>query len=134
MSEKGEEILVVDDNEANARLMTFLLQHEGYRAHVAGSGRAAREFLATRVPTLVLMDIQLPDTDGLSLTRELRQDPRLAGVFVVALTAFAMKGDEERMLEAGCDAYLTKPISTREFPSQLGEFLARAELRRGGAR
>lgn len=117
-------ILVVEDNPANMKLAAFLLEKEGHevlRAADAAEGlRLARE----RRAELVLMDIQLPGMDGLEATRRLKADPATAAIPVIALTAFAMKGDEERMRAAGCDGYISKPIDYRLFLAEVAQRLA----------
>ncbi len=124
-------ILIVDDNPANMRLVSFLLSSKGYDVATAMSAGEAIDAIRDRVPALILMDIQLPGTDGLTLTRTLRADPKTADVVIVAVTAYAMKGDEEKAFEAGCDAYVTKPIDTRALPGRIAEYLANG---RKGAR
>ncbi len=120
----NESILVVDDNAQNTRLVSFLLSSRGYAVKSAGSADEALAALALEVPRLILMDLQLPGMDGLTLTRQLKADPRTRDTFIVAFTAYAMKGDEARAFEAGCDAYITKPIDTRTLPTKIAEFLA----------
>jgi two-component system cell cycle response regulator DivK len=119
-----KQVLVVEDNPANMKLATLLLEHAGYgvlQAENAADGMAlARE----RHPDLILMDIQLPGMDGLEATRLIKADAALQGIKVVALTAFAMKSDEQRMLAAGCDAYIAKPIQYREFLAEVARLLA----------
>jgi PAS domain S-box-containing protein len=119
----GEKVLIVDDNQANAKLVRLLLENEGYEVRTAADAPDAVDALRKFTPRLVLMDIQLPGMDGLELTRRLKADPATAGIVVVALTAYAMKGDEERARAAGCDAYLTKPIDTRTFPATIRRLL-----------
>jgi two-component system cell cycle response regulator DivK len=120
----NESILVVDDNPANCRLASFLLASKGYKVRTAASADEALAALAEEVPRLILMDLQLPGMDGLTLTRRLKSDPRTRDTLIVAVTAYAMKGDEARAREAGCDAYITKPIDTRTLPLQIAEYLA----------
>ena len=124
-------ILVVEDNEANQLLARAVLELEGFTVEVAGSAIEAREALRDGAPALILMDIQLPGEDGLSLTRTLKADPATAAIPVVALTAHAMTGDREVALEAGCAGYIAKPIDTRTFGFEVRQFLARAEARTG---
>ena len=119
----GETVLIVDDNPANLKLVRVILAGAGYDVHVAADAEEAMDVLARVRPKLVLMDIQLPGVDGLELTRRLRADPRWADLTIVGLTAYAMKGDEERALAAGCDGYVTKPIDTRRFAGQVAEIL-----------
>jgi diguanylate cyclase (GGDEF)-like protein/PAS domain S-box-containing protein len=121
-------ILIVDDNATNLKLAASVLELEGFSVDQAGDAEQALAYLAATVPDLILMDIALPGMDGLSLTRQLKQDERLAHIPVVALTAFAMKGDEEKAREAGCAGYLTKPIDTREFGRQVSQYLAPAPV------
>jgi two-component system, cell cycle response regulator DivK len=112
----GDPILVVDDNAVNATLLCYLLMEEGYDVRSASDAREVLATLEQFQPKLIMMDLQLPGMDGLELTRQLKADPRRRHTIIVALTAYAMKGDEERAREAGCDAYVTKPIDTRTLP------------------
>jgi two-component system cell cycle response regulator len=123
MTEKMH-VLVVDDNQVNLKLVRVLLTSFGYEAHTAENAEQAVELLKTLQPDLILMDIQLPGMDGLALTRQLKADPRFAQVPIVALTAYAMKGDDARALAAGCAGYITKPIDTRIFLTRIAGFLA----------
>jgi CheY-like chemotaxis protein len=116
-------ILVVEDNEANRLLASAVLEREGYRVELAANSEEALERLSAQAPDLILMDVQLPGQDGLSLTRQLKTDSRTASIPVVALTALAMMGDRERTLEAGCSGYISKPINTRTFAAEVGRFL-----------
>lgn len=106
----GEPILVVEDNDINARLVTFLLSSGGYDVRNAGDAQEALRLLESFHPRLILMDLQLPRMDGYELTRRLKADPATRDILVVALTAHAMSGDEQKALGAGCDGYFTKPI------------------------
>lgn len=117
-------ILIVDDNATNLKLASEVLEMEGYLLLRATDAEQALDILEDTVPDLILMDIALPGMDGLSLTRQLKRISRLAGVRIVALSAFAMKGDEARALAVGCDGYITKPIDTRRFPGQIRSYLA----------
>jgi two-component system cell cycle response regulator DivK len=108
-------ILVVEDNPANLKLATLLLENAGYTVLAAGDGETGIRLAGERLPDLVLMDIQMPGIDGLEATRRLRADPATARLRIVALTALAMKGDEERILAAGCDGYIAKPFRPAEF-------------------
>lgn len=121
-------ILIVDDNPTNRRLAASVLALEGYAVDQAQDAEHAQAYLASIVPDLILMDIALPGMDGLSLTRRIKSDPRLRDIPVVALTAFAMKGDEQKARDAGCVGYLTKPIDTREFAHQVAEFFIAAPM------
>jgi two-component system, cell cycle response regulator DivK len=106
----GELILVIDDRELNLKLLRIVLERRGYRVTGAASAREARACVRAERPRLILMDVDLPDTDGLQLTREFKADPDLGGVPIVAVTARAMKGDQELSLAAGCDGYMSNPI------------------------
>jgi two-component system, cell cycle response regulator DivK len=119
----AEPILVVDDNAANAALMAFLLQTSGYDVRVATDANEALALLEQFQPRLIMMDLQLPGMDGLELTRRLKADHKTRHIVIVALTAYAMKGDEQRAREAGCDDYVTKPIDTRTLPAIVSEHL-----------
>jgi CheY-like chemotaxis protein len=121
----GEPILIVDDTPVNLKLTRMLLEYEGYQVRTAASAEEALELLETFHPRLILADIQLPGIDGLEMTRRIKSDPRHPGVLVVALTAYAMKGDKDKAIEAGCDGYITKPIDTRVLGSRLREYLDR---------
>lgn len=119
-------ILVVDDNLLNRKLALHLLEMEGYEVLQCADAEEVLELLAHDAPPdLILMDIALPGMDGLTLTSQLRTEPRFADVPIVAMTAFAMRGDEERARRAGCEGYITKPIDTRRLPQQVEEFLQR---------
>ncbi len=120
----GEPILVIDDNTESLKLARVLLELEGYQVHTARNAEEALALLQESRPRLVLMDLQLPGMDGLELTRRLKVDPAYTDVLVVALTAYAMKGDEQKALEAGCDGYIPKPIDTRTLPRLLARYLA----------
>jgi len=118
-----ESILIVDDNEMNLKLLRWLLEKNGYEVHTAGDAKTARASVRAVRPRLVLMDIQLPDIDGLQLTREFKADPDLRDIPVVAVTSYAMKGDRQKSVDAGCDGYITKPIDTRQFPLDIEKYL-----------
>jgi CheY-like chemotaxis protein len=122
----GKSVLIVDDTPANLKLARVLLTAEGYDVHVAADADEALRVLGERRPDLILMDIQLPGMDGLELTRRIKADARTRRVVIVAMTSYAMKGDEEKALAAGCDGYVTKPIDTRALPGTLAAILARA--------
>lgn len=117
-------VLVVEDNEANQLLTRAVLEREGYEVEVAGAGDEALEQLARRMPSLILMDIQLPGEDGLSLTRRLKAGPATANIPIIALTAHAMRGDSQATIDAGCAGYIAKPIDTTAFGAQIREILA----------
>ncbi len=116
-------ILVVDDNDAGLLLACSVLQMDGFQIDSAGSAPEVLKRLRARLPDLILMDVQLPGQDGLSLTRELKADPVTAAIPIVALTAHAMAGDQEQALAAGCSGYISKPIDTRTFGAQVKAFL-----------
>jgi CheY-like chemotaxis protein len=116
-------ILIVDDNPVNLKLASDILEMEGYTVVKADDAEAAQVMLKDIIPDLILMDIALPGMDGLTLTRMLKAEARLKHVPVIALTAFAMKGDEQKAFEAGCDGYITKPIDTRKLPQLIVELL-----------
>ena len=121
----GERILIVDDNPVNLKLARVLLTGEGYQVRTAADAEEALEVLHQFKPRLILMDIQLPGMDGLTLTRRLKADPATKDAIILGLTAYAMKGDEERVLGAGCDGYVPKPINTRTFPGVVTKYLNR---------
>ncbi len=129
----GERILLVEDNPLNLKLARTLLEFEGYEVLSAEDGRQALALVAQHVPALALIDIQLPGMDGLELVRRLRADPRTQGLIIVALTAYAMKGDEERFLASGCDAYFSKPLDQATFGQRVGELLATRPRKEGSA-
>ena len=121
----SESILIVDDNAVNAKLLSFVLARAGYVVRVAADATEALEVLESFRPRLILMDLQLPGMDGFDLTRMIKGKPGGADIVVVALTAYAMKGDDERARAAGCDGYITKPIDTRTLSGLVAEHLAR---------
>jgi two-component system, cell cycle response regulator DivK len=123
----GNRILVVEDNERNLKLVRDVLQYAGYDVIAASSGEQGVALAKERVPDLVLMDLQLPIMDGTEALRLLRNDPLTREIPVVAVTAFAMKDDRERALDAGFDSYIEKPISVRTLPDQVRRFLDRKE-------
>ncbi len=127
----GETVLVVEDNPINLKLVSATLSHDGYVVCSAANASEALAFLARQRPALILMDLHLPGMSGLELTRQLRADPATRDLLIVAVTAAAMKGDEERARAAGCDGYLTKPIDVRSFGATIAGFLSRG---RGVAR
>jgi CheY-like chemotaxis protein len=122
-------ILIVDDNPTNLKLARVALESEGYSVVTASDAPTALRVLEQWRPAIVLMDLQLPGMDGLELTRALRNDPRWEGTWIVALTAFAMKGDEQKALEAGCDGYLTKPLDLNTFSALIGRLSSSARRR-----
>jgi CheY-like chemotaxis protein len=123
---KGLHILIVEDNPTNLLLIKAVLERSGCRLSIAGSAEEVIHSIANEPPDAILMDIQLPGLDGLSLTRQLKAAPATRHIPVVALTAHAMKDDRERAFSAGCDGYLTKPISVRTFSHELAVILQTA--------
>ena len=119
----GERILVVEDNPLNLELTRALLEKLGYAVLVAGTGEEGIECAKSELPHLILMDLNLPGIDGLAATAALKAEPTTCHIPVVALTAHAMKGDDERVRSAGCDGYLAKPIDTRSFPMVVASYL-----------
>ncbi|HTB64069.1 MAG TPA: response regulator [Opitutales bacterium] len=119
----GKTILVVEDNAQNRELVADLLALSGVRVLLAEDAEAGLEIAAQEVVDLILMDVSLPRMDGLEAARRLKSSPVTARLPVIALTAHAMKGDKERIMAAGCDGYLTKPIDTRTFTSSVAQFL-----------
>jgi two-component system cell cycle response regulator DivK len=117
-------VLVVEDNELNMKLFHDLLVAQGHLVLQTGDGLAALDLARAHRPDLILMDIQLPAISGLEVTRWLKEDANLADIPVIAVTAYAMKGDEQRILDGGCEAYLSKPISVSGFLELIGRFLA----------
>ena len=118
-----EKILVIEDNALNLKLVRSLLMLEDYEVLEADNAETGIQLAKEQLPDLILMDIQLPGMDGLSATRQLKADPDVTGIPVVALTAYAMLGDEQKALEAGCVGYIAKPLDTREFPALIARFL-----------
>jgi CheY-like chemotaxis protein len=116
-------ILVVDDNIDNLTLTQVLLEGEGFEVRLAEDAETALQALQNCRPCLILMDIQLPGMDGLELTRRLRQDSSLRDVIIVALSAYAMKSDEDNARAVGCDGYISKPIDTRTFARTVRGYL-----------
>lgn len=116
-------VLIVEDNELNMKLFNDLLEAHGYVTLKTANGIEAIELARQHRPDLILMDIQLPEVSGLEVTKWLKDDEDLRAIPVVAITAFAMKGDEERILAAGCESYLSKPISVAKFLATVRAFL-----------
>jgi two-component system, cell cycle response regulator DivK len=120
-------VLVIEDNEQNLYLMNFLLTKHGFDVVSARDGREGIDAARDVAPDLVLLDIQLPGMSGHDVARELRRDPQFASVPIVAVTSYAMPGDREQVLAAGCTGYIEKPIDPDTFLTQLGEFFGRSE-------
>ena len=121
----GEPILVVDDNLLNQKLVLVTLRIEGYQVRAAFDATEAQAVLQSWRPRLILMDLQLPGLDGLELTRRLKADPATRDIPIVAVTAFAMKGDDLRAFQAGCDGYISKPIDVRALPALVSSYLVK---------
>ena len=119
-------ILIVDDHPINIELARFVLSADGFEVEIAADAEQALARISTSRPDLVLMDIQMPGTDGLALTQRLKLDPATQGIVVVAFTAYAMKGDEARLRAAGCDGYIAKPIQEASFAATVRSLLQQA--------
>ncbi len=120
-----EPVLIVDDNPQNLKLAKVILAAEGYEVQTAIDAEDALRILESFAPRLILMDLQLPRMDGLELTRRLKSDPAHREIIIIALTAYAMKGDDRKALAAGCDGYMSKPIDIDALPRLVAERLAR---------
>lgn len=116
-------IFLIEDNEQNRYLATFLLEKHGYEVVAAADGPAGIELARTVKPALILLDIQLPLMDGYTVARELRSDPALRDIPIIAVTSYAMVGDREKSLAAGCNGYLEKPINPDTFVTEIERFL-----------
>ena len=119
---KGK-ILVIEDNEQNLYLMTFILEKHGYEVAQAQDGREGIEVASKAKPTLILLDIQLPAMDGYEVARRLKQRPESRDIPIVAVTSYAMVGDREKALAAGCTGYIEKPINPETFVAEMEEYL-----------
>ncbi len=122
-SDLPKTVLIVEDNELNMKLFRDLLEIHGYQTLEARTGPEALECLKDNRPDLILMDIQLPEVSGLEVTREIKSSPELSEIPVIAVTAFAMKGDEERIRQGGCEDYIAKPISVASFLEKVKRYL-----------
>jgi len=118
-----QKILIVEDNENNRCLFRDILTFHGYDVSVATDGKEGVALARKLMPDLILMDIQMPGLDGMTAGRILKSDPVTSGLRIIALTSFAMQGDQEKFMSAGFDGYLSKPISTRELPGLIGRWL-----------
>ncbi|WP_068082498.1 response regulator [Polycladidibacter stylochi] len=116
-------VLIVEDNELNMKLFNDLLEAHGYATLRSNNGMEALELVRLHHPDLILMDIQLPEVSGLEVTKWIKEDDALKSIPVIAVTAFAMKGDEERIRQGGCEAYISKPISVANFLGTVKQFL-----------
>ena len=119
-------VLIVEDNELNMKLFNDLLEAHGYSTLKTSSGVEALELARRHSPDLILMDIQLPEVSGEDVTEWMKSDPALRSIPIIAITAFAMKGDEERIRGKGCEAYLSKPISVAKFLDTVRNYLGEA--------
>ena len=119
----NERILIVEDNPPNMKVVLVALRPYGYTFLQATDGEEALDMAVREKPDLIIMDIQLPKVSGLEVTRRLRQMPAFSHIPIIAVTAYAMKGDKEKAIEAGCNAYLSKPINTRELPVLIAEMM-----------
>ena len=118
-------ILIVDDNELNLEMATFLLSRAGMEVASAPDGARALEQVQSFAPDLILMDMQMPGADGMTLTQQLRSQPRARPLAIIAFTAYAMTGDREKFLAAGCDGYIAKPINVASFADEVRALLPR---------
>ncbi|KKB78070.1 chemotaxis protein CheY [Devosia soli] len=119
-------VMIVEDNELNMKLFNDLLESRGYRVIQTRNGLEALDLARAHMPDLILMDIQLPEVSGLVVTKWLKDDDQLAHIPVIAVTAFAMKGDEERILQGGCEGYISKPISVSHFLETIARYIGPA--------
>jgi len=119
----GRRILIVEDNETNLYLVTFILEAHGYEAAQVRDGEEGIALAARIKPDLILLDIQLPGMDGYAVARELRRNPALESVPIVAVTSYAMAGDRESILAAGCEGYIEKPINPDTFIAEVQRYL-----------
>jgi CheY-like chemotaxis protein len=128
MSTPKKHVLVVDDNPRNLKLAFDVLEDAGYEVVEAADAEEAQIMIDRNLPDLILMDIALPGMDGLTLTRKIKANERTKHIRIIALTAFAMKGDDRKALAAGCDGYITKPIDIHQLPVQVAEILRESGL------
>ena len=119
-------VMIVEDNELNMKLFNDLLESRGYRVIQTRNGLEALDLARAHMPDLILMDIQLPEVSGLVVTKWLKDDEQLAHIPVIAVTAFAMKGDEERILQGGGEGYISKPISVAHFLETIAQYIGPA--------
>lgn len=121
MSDKN--VMVVEDNEKNRKLMRVVLKAKGYNVIEATTGEEALTILKKQKPDIILMDIQLPGIDGLTLVKQIKADTTTKDIPIIAVTAYAMKGDEQKILDTGCNAYVSKPINTQELPLVIEKYI-----------
>ena len=130
MNASHPKVLLVEDNPLNLELATDLLEASGFEVISAQTGEAGIKLAREAQPDLILMDLSLPGMDGIEATKALKADPQTSGIPIVAVTAHAMKGDEQKALAAGCEGYVTKPIDTRMFPVLVTQHVERASARK----
>lgn len=116
-------VMVVEDNEKNRKLVRVVLKAKGYNIIEAATGEEALNLLKNQKPDIILMDIQLPDIDGLTLIKQIKASVITKDIPIIAVTAYAMKGDEQKILDTGCDAYVSKPINTQELPRIVEKYI-----------
>ena len=124
MSDKN--VMVVEDNEKNRKLMRVVLKAKGYNVIEAATGEEALKLLKNQKPDIILMDIQLPGIDGLTLIKQIKASVVTKDIPIIAVTAYAMKGDEQKILDTGCDAYVSKPINTQELPLIIEKYIKKS--------
>ncbi|OHB43708.1 MAG: two-component system response regulator [Planctomycetes bacterium RIFOXYB12_FULL_42_10] len=124
MSDKN--VMVVEDNEKNRKLMRVVLKAKGYNIIEAATGEEALNLLKNQKPDIILMDIQLPGIDGLTLIRQIKASVITKDIPIIAVTAYAMKGDEQKILDTGCNAYISKPINTQELPLIVEKYIKKS--------
>jgi two-component system, cell cycle response regulator DivK len=124
--QRPKTVLVVEDNELNMKLFNDLLEAHGYGVIQTRDGLSALDLAREHMPDLILMDIQLPEVSGIEVTKWLKEDDQLRSIPVIAVTAFAMKGDEQKIREGGCEAYVSKPISVIGFLKTIDSFIGKA--------
>jgi len=120
-------VMIVEDNDLNMKLFHDLLESQGYNTIQTANGMEALDLARAHHPDLILMDIQLPEVSGLEVTKWLKEDEELRTIPVIAVTAFAMKGDEERILAGGCEGYISKPISVPHFLETIASYIGKAD-------
>ncbi|BBO15792.1 two-component response regulator [Candidatus Brocadia pituitae] len=116
-------VMVVEDNEKNRKLVRVVLKSKGYNVIEATTGEEALNILKNQKPNIILMDIQLPGIDGLTLIKRIKADAMTKEIPIIAVTAYAMKGDEQKILDTGCEAYMSKPINTQELPLTIEKYI-----------
>ncbi|RPD37652.1 response regulator [Candidatus Liberibacter solanacearum] len=121
-----KKVMIVEDNELNMKLFRDLIETSGYMSIQTRSGLEALEIARQHKPDIIIMDIQLPEISGLEITKQIKEDNELQGIPVIAVTAFAMKGDEERIRKGGCEAYISKPISLSIFMETIKKYIGEA--------